>query len=53
MPWEALDAESLLAGWDDATKPDGHAYPDYKLYDFVVVTTTINNYFHSHDQHQV
>lgn len=53
MPWEALDAESLLAGWDDATKPDGHAYPDYKLYDFVVVTTTINNYFHSHDQDQV
>lgn len=53
MPWEALDAESLLAGWDDATKPDGRAYPDYKLYDFVVVTTTINNYFHSHGQNQV
>ena len=53
MPWEALDAESLLTGWDDATKPDGRAYPDYKLYDFVVVTTTINNYFHSHDQNQV
>lgn len=41
IAWEELDQESDLAGWDNPAMPDGREYPDYKLYDFIVVSTTL------------
>lgn len=39
--WEDLDAESNEASWDNPEMNDGKEYPDYKLYDFIVITTTL------------
>lgn len=44
LDWEQIDTESDLAFWEDNTKPGCKAYPDYKLYDFIVITTTLKLY---------
>ncbi len=41
ISWEELDAESNEAPWDNPDMSGGKEYPDYKLYDFIVITTTL------------
>lgn len=41
ISWEELDAESNEAPWDNPDMTNGKEYPDYKLYDFIVITTTL------------
>lgn len=44
LSWEHLDKESDLAGWGNNQMPNNIEYPDYKLYDYNVITTTLNIY---------
>ena len=39
--WEELDRESDEAYWENPTMKDEKEYPDYKLYDFIVITTSL------------
>lgn len=41
LNWELLDEESNLAYWPNDNMPDNREYPDYKLYDFIVITTSL------------
>lgn len=41
LNWEQLDEESNLAYWSNDNMPDNREYPDYKLYDFIVITTCL------------
>lgn len=44
IDWEELDNESNKAWWSNPKIIEGKEYPDYKLYDFIVVTTTLKLY---------
>ncbi len=44
LNWEQLDTESLEAYWVTDPLTGKREYPDYKLYDFIVVTTTLQLY---------
>lgn len=41
LNWEELDEESKQAWWPDESKTGGREYPDYKLYDYIVITTSL------------